>query len=80
MIGPIVEFHRGLAAKNHGDRWLPFELAGSLYAQTLAEPAGRAALLGEAAVPLESLSAELRPLRDVRLWRERVHKAQQGMG
>ena len=80
VIGPIVEFHRGLAAKNHGDRWLPFELAGSLYAQALAEPARRAALLGEAAALLESLSAELRPLRDVRLWRERVQKAQQGMG
>ncbi len=80
MIGPVVEFHRGLAAKNHGDRWLPFELAGSLYAQALAEPAKRAALLHEAAALIENLSGQLRPLRDVRLWRERIQKAQRGVG
>ncbi|MGO9423751.1 MAG: hypothetical protein ACLP6Z_00055 [Steroidobacteraceae bacterium] len=54
--------------------------AWSRPAAICAASARRAALLGEAAALLESLSAELRPLRDVRLWRERIQKAQQGMG
>ena len=80
VIGPVVLFHRELAAKNHGDRWQPLELASALYAEALADPKKRAALLREAAALTDGLAAELRPLGDVRRWRERIQKAQQGAG
>ena len=77
-IGPPVKLLRELAAKNHGDQWLPLELARALYAEALAEPKKSSALLREAAGLVESLSAELRPLHQVRQWRERIRRAQQG--
>jgi hypothetical protein len=80
VIAPMVQFQRGLAAKNHGDRWQPLELAGALYAEALAEPGKRAALLREAAALTLNLAPEMRPLSDVRQWRERILQAQQGAG
>jgi len=77
-IGPVLKFQRDLAAKNHGDRWLPQELAGALYAQALAEPERRASLLREAAGLIDGLAPEVRATHDVRQWRERIQKAQQG--
>jgi len=44
------------------------------------EPNKRAALLHEAAALVEALPAEMRPVGDVRKWRERVQKTQQGAG
>jgi tetratricopeptide (TPR) repeat protein len=78
VITPIVEFHRGLAAKNHGDRWQPLEFASALYAEALAKPNNRAALLHDAAALVEALPVEMRSVSDVRKWRERIQKAQQG--
>jgi tetratricopeptide (TPR) repeat protein len=78
VIAPMVQFQRELAAKNHGDRWQPLELAGALYAEALADPSKRPALLSEAAALTANLSPEMRPLGDVRRWRERILKAQQG--
>ncbi|HVH82941.1 MAG TPA: hypothetical protein VM713_01370, partial [Steroidobacteraceae bacterium] len=73
------KFERELAAKNHGDAWVPYELAGALYAQALAEPARRQALLHEAAVLIDGLASELKPLHDVRRLRGSVEKeAQRG--
>jgi tetratricopeptide (TPR) repeat protein len=80
VIAPVVQFERGLAAKNHGERWQPLELAGALYAEALADPSKRAALLREAAALTEDLAPEMRPLKDVRRWREWILKAQQGAG
>jgi hypothetical protein len=74
-IGPIVKFQRELAARNHGDQWQPVELAAALYAQALADGKQRAKLLQQAAVLLDGASPTLRPLHDVRLWRERVRDA-----
>ena len=76
-IGPVVKFLRELAAKNHGDQWLPLELAGALYAEALSDPARSAALLGEAAALVNGLSPQLRTVYDVRQWRERIRQAQQ---
>ena len=76
-IAPVVKFQRELAAKNHGDQWLPLELAGALYAEALSDPARRAALLGEAAALVNGLSPQLRTVYDVRQWRERIRQAQQ---
>ena len=74
----MVKFERELASKNHGDAWVPYELAGALYTQALAEPARRAELLREAAALLDGLAPELKALHDTRQWRERVAKAQRG--
>ena len=76
-IAPIVKLQRELAAKNHGDQWLPLELAGALYAEALSDSKRGAALLREAAALVDGLAPALRPLHDVRQWRERIRQAQQ---
>jgi hypothetical protein len=76
-ITPVVTFLRELAAKNHGDRWLPQELAAALYAQSLSDPQKSAALLHEANALMEGLAPELRPVHDVRQWREYIQQAAQ---
>jgi tetratricopeptide (TPR) repeat protein len=75
IIAPAVAFQREVAAKNHGDKWLPLELACALYAQALADPKHRAALLQEAATLLDNLTPALRSLHDTRLWRERIQQS-----
>jgi len=75
LIGPVVKFQRGLASRNRSDRWLPVELASALYAQALADPKARAALLREAAALLDAAPAALRDLHDVRLWRKLIAAA-----
>jgi hypothetical protein len=80
VIGPVVKFQRELAAKNHGDRWQPLELAAALYAEALGDSKNREPLLREAAGLIDALPATLRPLHDVRQWRERVQQALQGKG
>lgn len=80
VIAPVVKFHRALAAKNMGDRWQTLELASALYAEALADPKKGAALLREAAALVDGLPATMRPVHDVRQWRERIHQAQQGVG
>jgi tetratricopeptide (TPR) repeat protein len=76
VIAPFVKFQRELAAKNHGDRWQPFELACVLYAQAESDAPRRAALLREAAALIDSLPPALGALHDVRQWRERIRRAQ----
>ena len=78
IIAPWVKFQRELARKNHGDVWLPLELASALYAQALTDPRRRAALLEEATSLVAGLPPSLRPLREVRLWRELILQAPQG--
>jgi tetratricopeptide (TPR) repeat protein len=77
-IGPVVKFQRELAARNHGDKWQPLELAGALYAQSLTDKNKRAALLREAAGLVDGLSPTLRTLHDVRLWRDLITAAERG--
>jgi hypothetical protein len=72
IMAPIVKFDRELAARNHGDQWLPVEFAGALYAQALADKAHSAALLHEAAALIDSVIPAVRALHDVRQWRERI--------
>jgi tetratricopeptide (TPR) repeat protein len=76
-IAPVVTLERGLAARNHGDAWVPQELAAALYAEALAEPAKRAALLRESGALLDGLAPEVRATHDVRLWRTWVRQAAQ---
>ena len=77
-IAPVVKLYRELAPRNHGDVWLPLELASALYAQALTDPKQRAALLKESAALVDGLAPVLRPLREVQQWRERIHDAQRG--
>jgi hypothetical protein len=75
LIGPVVKFQRGLAARNRSDQWLPVELASALYAQALTDPKQRTALLQEAATLLGAAPAPLRNLHDVRQWRNLIAAA-----
>ncbi len=70
LIAPVVKFERGLAARNHGDAWVPVELASALYAQALTDRAQSPALLREASALLDSVPAEMRNIHDVKVWRE----------
>jgi len=79
IIDPIIKFHRDLAARNHGDQQQHVELARTLYAQSVIEPANRAALLREAASLLDSVPAQMQALRSVQLWRARVREAMHGV-
>ncbi len=77
-IGPVVTMYRALAAKNHGDQWLPLELAEALYAQSLSDtdPAQRAALLRQASGLVDHLIPAIERLHDTRAWRTRIDAAQ----
>jgi hypothetical protein len=77
VIGPTVQFERELAAKNHGDQWVPVELAGALYAEALADKQQSAAFLREAARLLEGTAPTVRDTHDVKMWREWIRQAQQ---
>jgi tetratricopeptide (TPR) repeat protein len=75
-IGPVVTMYRALQNRNHGDQWLPLELAGALYAQALTDDAHRAELLREAAQRVDHLIPAIAVLRDTRAWRARIEAAQ----
>ncbi|MGH8291245.1 MAG: hypothetical protein ACREV7_19975 [Steroidobacteraceae bacterium] len=76
VIGPVVKLEEGLLARNHGDVWVPYELARALYAQSLSDPADRRALRARAATLLNGLPPSLKRLQHVRLWRQRVAQRQ----
>ena len=78
IIGPVVQFRRELAAKNHGDQWVPIELASSLYVQALTDKAHSAELLSESATLLEATPPALHGLHEVQQWRQRVAAARAG--
>jgi tetratricopeptide (TPR) repeat protein len=75
-IDPVVTMYRGLMKKNHGDQWLPLEFAEALYAESLAEPQHRAALLHEAGGLVDHLIPPIARLHDTRQWRARIEAAQ----
>ena len=79
-IAPIVKMQREFAARSHGDRWLPEELACALYVQGLTEGKHGRASFENAAALLDALPAELRAIHDVQLWRERVLEASKDAG
>ena len=71
-IAPIVKLHRQYKAVNRGDQTQLVELAATLYAQSLSDPAHRDALRKEATSLIASLPAEMRALRSVRQWTDRI--------
>jgi len=70
-----VTFEEQLLARDHGDVWVPYELARALYAQSLAEPARREQLLSRSAALLRGLPARLQRVRDVLVLRGRVERS-----
>jgi hypothetical protein len=72
VIDPVVTFEQSLLTRNHGDVWVPYELARGLYAQALAEPRQREVALKMAAALLSSLPPRLQRLHDVRQWQRWV--------
>ncbi|HEY1890120.1 MAG TPA: hypothetical protein VGG63_06920 [Steroidobacteraceae bacterium] len=72
VIAPVVKFEQGLLNRDHGDVWVAYELAGALYAQSLAEPAERAHLVSKAAALLRGLPPQVQKVRDVRWLRQWV--------
>ncbi len=74
-IDPVVKLHRELAARNHGDEVQRLELAAALYAQALADPQRRAALLRESRALLDGIPATRKKLESVRAWSDLVSRA-----
>jgi tetratricopeptide (TPR) repeat protein len=72
IIAPVIKFDREIAARNHGDQWLPVEFAGALYAEALTDKARAPALLREAVTLIDSVAPSVRAVHDVRQWRERI--------
>ena len=66
-----------MPSRNRGDRWVPFELACSLYVEALSDHSRRAALLHEAAGLMDSLAPEMGVVKDVQWWRARMREARQ---
>jgi hypothetical protein len=80
VIAPVVKLQRGLFAHNHDDYRQHVELASALYASALAGAGDRRALLAEASALIAGLPTEMRSLKTVVQWRERVRAAVLGGG
>jgi hypothetical protein len=78
VVGPVVKRRRDMQSRNHGDMDTQTQLAFALYVQATIEPAGRAALLREAAALIDTAPAEYRSQFTPRLWRERISQLQRG--
>ncbi|MGH8327996.1 MAG: hypothetical protein ACRET2_14675 [Steroidobacteraceae bacterium] len=76
VIDPVVKFEQGLLERDHGDVWVPFELADALHAQSPPEPAQRGPMLSRSAALLRGLPPSLQKIRDVQWLRDWVGQAQ----
>jgi hypothetical protein len=72
LVGPALKFERELSPRNRDDPSQRFELAIALYVASVAGSGDAQAQLREATTILDNLPAEMRQLRDMTLWRERV--------
>jgi hypothetical protein len=75
MIGPVVTQYRALEKRNHGDEWLPLELAQALYAQSRTDERQAPLLLREAAQLVDHLPPTIAVLHDTQQWRARIQLA-----
>jgi len=76
VANPVASFEQGLLARDHGDVWVPYELACGLYAQSLTDPRQSTALLARAASMLDRLPPVLQRLHDVKQWRQMIGEQQ----
>jgi len=72
LIGPALKFERELSPLNHDDPFQRFELAVALYIAAVAGQGDHAAQLLEANALMEKLPPEMRRLKDVAIWQERI--------
>ncbi len=78
LIAPAVSYQRQLMQHDRGDEWVRIELALALYAQSLADPGQREALLREAVTLLDAAPATLRALHDVQMYRQLIESTLHG--
>ena len=72
LVTPIFEWQRERYAKNFDDARQRLEYATAVYALALADASRHDALLRQAASIIAALPAEMRSLRSVRDWQDRV--------
>ena len=72
LIAPVLKFERELSLRNRDDPTQRYELAVALYVAAEAGLGDAPAQLAEASVLMDKLPTEMRALRDVTLWRERI--------
>lgn len=80
VLAPALALHRALAKSNTDEQLQHVEFASALVAQALAVPASKAASLREARALVTALPVEMRALRSVALWRDRIELAQSSDG
>ena len=71
-IAPVLKFERELYARNRDNPAQRWELAVALYVASVAGLGDAGAQLAEANALMDKLPSEMRALRDVALWRERI--------
>ena len=76
-LAPAMLLLRRQAGNDEARALVGLTLASALYAQALAEPAQRDALLQEASGLLDSLPPQMRTLRSTTIWRERIAQGTQ---
>jgi Novel STAND NTPase 1 len=72
LIAPVLKFERELSPRNRDDPAQHYELAAALYAASVAGLGNAPAQLAEAGALMDKLPPEMRALRDVTVWRERI--------
>ncbi|MEO8675630.1 MAG: hypothetical protein ABI569_08625 [Casimicrobiaceae bacterium] len=72
LIAPVLKFERELSLQNHDDPFQRFDLAIALYVATIAGVGDPAAQLAEANALMERFPPEMRRLKDVAVWQERI--------
>ena len=77
-IAPAVKFRRELAARNHGDVFVPYNWLDFYMLNRW--PTYRAALLKESAVLLDAAPPAVKAMSDTKRWRELVREAQTAGG
>ena len=72
MIAPVLKFERELSPHNRDDPTQRYELAVALYVAAAAGMGNASTQLGEASALMDKLPPEMRALKDVTIWRERI--------
>ncbi len=78
VLGPALKLERDLNARNRDNETLRLEFAAALYAEALTDRDRHAALLEQAAAIVAALPAEMRSLRTVGIWADRIQRERRG--
>ena len=72
LIAPALKYERELSPLNHDDPFQRLELAIALYVATISGIGDPASQLAEANALMEKFPPEMRRLKDVAIWQERI--------